>query len=198
MKVQHLPALIVAFTAAVIAMAAPANAQTNILIMNEERIVAESQVGQHIATRMQAIRAEMDAELQALLTPIQEESDRLNAETASLTPEAIQARPDLMQRIQALNAQAQQAEALRQRLAQELQATQRQAMRPVLEALQAVLQEVVAERGAQILIDRSTLVYADPSIDISDSVIERLNQRLPTTAVNRVRLPQDEQQPGQQ
>jgi outer membrane protein len=197
MKVQHLPALIVAFTAAVIAMAAPASAQTNVLIMNEERIVAESQVGQHIATRMQAIRAEMDAELQALLTPIQEESDRLNAETASLTPEAIQARPDLMQRIQALNAQAQQAEALRQRLAQELQATQRQAMRPVLEALQAVLQEVVAERGAQILIDRSAVVYADPSIDVSDSVIERLNQRLPTTAVNRVRLPQGEQQPAE-
>jgi outer membrane protein len=197
MKVQHLPALIVAFTAAVIAMAAPASAQTNVLIMNEERIVAESQVGQHIATRMQAIRAEMDAELQALLTPIQEESDRLNAETASLTPEAIQARPDLMQRIQTLNAQAQQAEALRQRLAQELQATQRQAMRPVLEALQAVLQEVVAERGAQILIDRSAVVYADPSIDVSDSVIERLNQRLPTTAVNRVRLPQSEQQPAE-
>ena len=197
MKVQHLPALIVALTAAVIAMAAPANAQTNVLIMNEERIVAESQVGQHIATRMQAIRAEMDAELQALLTPIQEESDRLNAETASLTPEAIQARPDLMQRIQALNAQAQQAEALRQRLAQELQATQRQAMRPVLEALQAVLQEVVAERGAQILIDRSAVVYADPAIDVSDSVIERLNQRLPTTAVNRVRLPQGEQQPAE-
>ncbi|MCF8879117.1 OmpH family outer membrane protein [Hyphobacterium sp. SN044] len=197
MKVQHLPALIVAFTAAVIAMAAPANAQTNVLIMNEERIVAESQVGQHIATRMQAIRAEMDGELQALLTPIQEESDRLNAETASLTPEAIQARPDLMQRIQALNAQAQQAEALRQRLAQELQATQRQAMRPVLEALQAVLQEVVAERGAQILIDRSAVVYADPAIDVSDSVIERLNQRLPTTAVNRVRLPQGEQQPAE-
>ncbi|MEN0652276.1 MULTISPECIES: OmpH family outer membrane protein [Hyphobacterium] len=198
MKVQHLPALIVALTAALIAMAAPANAQTNILIMNEERIVADSQVGQHIATRMQAIRAEMDGELQALLTPIQEESDRLNAETASLTPEAIQARPDLMQRIQTLNAQAQQAEALRQRLAQELQATQRQAMRPVLEALQAVLQEVVAERGAQILIDRSAVVYADPAIDISDSVIERLNQRLPTTAVNRVRLPQGEQQPAQQ
>lgn len=197
MKVQHLPALIVAFTAAVIAMAAPASAQTNVLIMNEERIVAESQVGQHIATRMQAIRAEMDAELQALLTPIQEESDRLNAETASLTPEAIQARPDLMQRIQTLNAQAQQAEALRQRLAQELQATQRQAMRPVLEALQAVLQEVVGERGAQILIDRSAVVYADPSIDVSDSVIERLNQRLPTTAVNRVRLPQGEQQPAE-
>ncbi|MBI1233280.1 MAG: OmpH family outer membrane protein [Alphaproteobacteria bacterium] len=197
MKVQHLPALIVALTAAVIAMAAPANAQTNVLIMNEERIIAESQVGQHISTRMQAIRAEMDGELQALLTPIQEESDRLNAETASLTPEAIQARPDLMQRIQALNAQAQQAEALRQRLAQELQATQRQAMRPVLEALQAVLQEVVAERGAQILIDRSAVVYADPAIDVSDSVIERLNQRLPTTAVNRVRLPQGEQQPAE-
>lgn len=198
MKVQHLPALIATMAVAILAMTAPASAQTNVLIMNEERIIAESQVGQHVATRMQAIRAEMDAELQALLTPIQEENDRLNAETASLTPDAIQQRPDLMQRIQALNTQAQQAEALRQRLAQELQATQRQAMRPVLEALQAVLQEVVAERGAQILIDRSAVVYADPSIDVSDSVIERLNQRLPTTAVNRVRLPQGEQQPAQQ
>ncbi|HAQ36636.1 MAG: outer membrane chaperone Skp [Maricaulis sp.] len=198
MTVKNLPIWIVAVAAVLAASFAPAQAQTNVLIMNEERIVAESQVGQHIGTRMQAIRAEMDAELQALLTPIQEENERLNAETASLTPEAIQARPDLMQRIQALNTQAQQAEALRQRLAQELQATQRQAMRPVLEALQAILQEVVTERGAQILIDRSAVVYADPSIDISDSAIERLNQRLPTTAVNRVRLPQGEQQPAQQ
>lgn len=197
MKLNTLPIWIVAAAAVLFAAIAPANAQTNVLIINEERIVSQSQVGQHIATRMQAIRSEMDAELQALLTPIQEENERLNAETASLTPEAIQARPDLMQRIQALNAQAQQAEALRQRLAQEFQATQAQAMRPVIEALQAVLQEVVNERGAQILIDRSAVVYADPSIDVSDSAIERLNQRLPTTAVNRVRLPQGEQ-PAQQ
>jgi outer membrane protein len=104
----------------------------------------------------------------------------------------------LLQRIQTVSQQAQEFEARRQQYSNELVATERAAMRPVLEALQAVLQEVVEARNADIVIDRGALVYASQSVDASADVIERLNARLPTVPVNRVRLPEgDAQQPQQ-
>ncbi|MBR9825420.1 MAG: OmpH family outer membrane protein [Alphaproteobacteria bacterium] len=176
---------------AVFALGAPAMAQTNVAVMNEERVLRESAVGQHIATRISAIAQEIDAELAAMGAPIQQETEALNAETASMTPAAVQQRPDLMQRIEALNTQAQQFEVARRVRQQEIVATERQAMRPVYESLGPILEEVVEQRSIDILVDRSNLVFASPDVDISDAVIELLNTRLPTVPVNRVRLPQE-------
>lgn len=176
---------------AVLALSAPAAAQTTIGVMNEERVLRESAVGLHIQGRIAAIAQEIDAELAAMSAPLQQETEALNAETASMTPQAVQQRPDLMQRIEALNTQAQQYEVARRVRQQELVATERQAMRPVYEALGPILEEVVEARSLDVLIDRSNLVFASPDVDISDAVIELLNTRLPTVPVNRVRLPQE-------
>jgi len=192
------PLAILVAAVAVMAASAPAMAQQNIIVINEDQILRESLVGLHIGSRLQAISEELDGELRALRAPIDAEAERLNAETEPLTQEAVQQRPDLMQRIQAVSIQAQQFEATRQRFSNELVATERAAMRPVLEALQAVLQEVVTTRGADIVMDRGSLVYAGASVDASADVIALLNERLPTVPVNRVRLPEgDAQQPQQ-
>ena len=171
--------------------AAPALSQTSIAVFNQDRVLRESAVGQHIATRMQAIAQEIDSELTAMSTPIQQETERLNAETASMTPQTVQSRPDLMQRIEALNQQAQQFEIARRARQQEIVQTERQAMAPVYQALQPILEAVVEERGIDILVDRANLVFASPDVDVSDDVIARLNQQLPTVTVTRVRVSQE-------
>jgi outer membrane protein len=148
------------------------------------------------AMTLMAISAPVMAQQNILV--IDAEAERLNAETAGITEEGIQQRPDLIQRIQAVSQQAQEFEVTRQRYSNELVATERAAMRPVLEALQAVLQEVVEATNADIIMDRASLVYASQSVDGTADVVERLNARLPTVPVNRVRLPQgDAQQPQQ-
>ncbi|WP_417495915.1 OmpH family outer membrane protein [Maricaulis sp.] len=171
-------------------LAAPAMAQQNIAVINEQRVLRESVVGQHIRTRLEAIGAEVRAELTAIGQPIQQQTEALTTETASMTQQAITQRPDLMQRIEALNQQAQQFELERRRREQELAQTERQAMQPVYEALNPILEEVVASRGIDILVDRANLVFSSPDVDISDAVIALLNQRLPSVPVNRVRLPE--------
>jgi len=173
-------------------LAAPSLAQQpNIAVMNEERVMRESAAGQHIQSRMQEIAQEIDAELTAMGQPIQQETERLNAETASMTPQAVQQRPDLMQRIEALNQQAQQFELARRARQQEIVQTERQAMRPVYDALGPILEAVVEERGIDILVDRANLVFASPDFDISQEVINRLNQQVPTVTVTRVRVSQE-------
>lgn len=184
---------------ATLGFASASQAQTNVLVMNEERIIAESTVGQHIATRLQAMGQEVQGELQPLQTQIQQENEALSAETASLSQEAIQQRPDLIQRIQTLQGQMQQFERTREIRTRELVASERAAMQPVLQTLQEVLREIVDERGGSILVDRSAVVFADETVDISQTAIERLNSRITTTPVNWVRMPQQQQQaPAQQ
>ena len=169
-----------------------AQAQT-ILVMNEQRILRESAVGLHIATEIERIGGEIQAELSPLGTAIAQENDALTAETSALSEDAVRQRPDLMARLQALQVDAANFENLRRVRAQELQATERAAVQPVLQALQAILQELVEERGADLLIDRSQVVFASDAIDITPAAIARLNEVIPTTPVNRVRLPEQQQ-----
>jgi len=183
-KLLILPVLLAGF-------AAPTLAQTKVGVINEQRVIQESVVGQHIATRLNEIRQEITAELSAMNVPIQQATEQLNAETAIMTQEQVTQRPDLVQRFQVLNQQIQQFEVARRVREQEFQYTERQAMVPVLEALQPILAEVVELHQLDILIDRSNLVFSNQSVDVSADVISRLDQNLPSVPVNRVRMPAD-------
>jgi outer membrane protein len=198
MSVFSLPArLLTAARAAVLAagaaagLAAAADAQA-VLVMNEERILRESAVGQHIASELERIGQEIQAELQALSQPIEEESERLNSETAALSQEAIAQRPDLISRIQQLQQQAAEYERRRQVLSQELVITERTAMQPVLQELQTVLSEIFSERSASVLLERADVVFAGESVNITQDAISRLNDRISTTPVSRVRLTEEQ------
>lgn len=164
-----------------------------VLVMSEERILRESVVGQHIATELQRVGQEIQAELAPLGQSIQQENEALSTETSALSEEAIRQRPDLISRLQTLQQDAQQFEARRRQAQQELVATERAAMQPVLETLQGVLRDIVEERDAAVLLDRSSVVYASEAIDITPTAIERLDQVITTTPVNRVRAPQQGQ-----
>jgi Skp family chaperone for outer membrane proteins len=198
MSAMTVPArAVTAALAFVIVLSAGAQAQ-QILVMSEERILRESAVGQHIATRLEAIGQEIQAELGPMTSSLRQENEALTAETSALSEEAIMQRPDLIERLQTLQRDAQIFEQTRQLRTQELAATERAAMQPVLQTLQTILQEIVQERGALILLDRSQVVFADDSISITQTAIERLNQRMTTTPVNRVRAPQQGQNGQQQ
>lgn len=176
---------------AVVALAAPAMAQTKVIVIDRDRILAQSEVGQHVAERLNTIQTEMGAELQAIGAPLATEREALNAETSSMTQAAVQARPDLMQRIETLNQNAAGYEQARRIRAEEMERTRVQALRPVGEALDAIVQQLVADEAPDLLIDRSVVYYASENIDMSDALIAQLNAQLPTVPVNRVRVTVD-------
>ena len=178
-----LPLLIASF-------AAPAMAQ-RVAVFSEDRVLSESQVGQHVAGRLTEIATEMQTELQAVAAPVQQERERWNAETASMTEEAIQARPDLMQRynqiVQGMGV-IRQAE---QYASQEMDQTRAQALRPVQERLNVIIPAILEEQNVDILLERRAVRFAGESVDISDTIIQRLNAELPTVTVSRVRIPRE-------
>lgn len=178
--------------ALVVSLGFAAGAHAQVLVMNEEQILTQSAAGQHIATEIQRIRDEAAVPLEQRSTALTAESEALNAETSALSEAALQQRQDLQERFQNMASESVELEVERAVLRQELIATQNAAMEPVLEALQAVLQEIVDERGASVLLDRSQVVYAADSASITQDAIARLNARLSQPPVSRVRM-NDEQ-----
>ncbi|MEL7231108.1 MAG: OmpH family outer membrane protein [Pseudomonadota bacterium] len=189
-------ALALTFGAGSAVVSAPvAEAQaTKIIVINQGKIYRDSRSGKDIETKVANIERSMQAELKPA-------ADRLNAKSQSLQPRLQGKTMAQVQADAALVAELQQFErdlAIHQRNQQiraaELQATIRKARSDWAKALEPVLQQVMTEQNAQIMVSRSQLVFAAPSTDVTATVISKLDARTPSISVVRQRLPQ---QPAQ-
>ncbi len=176
---------------AVVGMTAPATA-TEVLVLNSEEVLANSAAGTHIRERLEAIGGEMETELEELGAPLQERWQALQERTADMTPEELQEAPEILEEGRELQTEIQGLSAREQIFARELVATRVQALRPVREALDTVLEAIVEERGADILIERSSVIFASDDANITSLVIERLDAEISEVDVERVRIPLEE------
>jgi len=168
---------------------ATAFAQSTILVVDQGRVLRESAVGKHIQAQMKSIGSSMEAEVKATASPLESERDRLVNELKTLDANALKTRPDLQKRAQDIMEKGQKTQldvAYKQR---ELQITEAKAMKQVNERLAKILEAVVAERGADIILDRSLVIYGGKSTDITDTVISKLNSQMRSVSVVRERLP---------
>lgn len=158
-------------------------ALTGVCIYTDERAVGSSNVGKAAATRMQQLRAQVAAELQAEQTTLQADASALNAKKATLPADqfAAQAQP-LQARADALNAKANQ----RQR---ELEATGGEALQQIHQKVDGILRTIYQQRGCSILLNGESVITANPAMDISDLVIAQLNAVMPTITFDRKILP---------
>jgi outer membrane protein len=162
---------------------------TNVLVMDTDRVLNASAVGTHIRDRLTAIGEEISAELSSEETSVRTEVDQFNTDTADRTEEQIAADTALVERRNQLQTRVVELGLSEQVKQRELAATRNAALEPVHTALSEVLEEIVAEKGADVLVERSLLIYVGEGSDITDEVIEKLNARMSTIAVERVRLP---------
>ncbi len=175
--------------AASFAFASAAFAQSTILVVDQGRVLRESSVGKHIAKQVETIGKSMQSEIKATASPIKSDRDRLMAELKNMDAAALKGRPDLQKRAQALMEKGQKTQVEAAYKQRELQITEAKAMKQVNEKLAKILEKVVAERGADIILDRSLVIYGGKSTDITDTVISRLNSQMRTVSVIRERLP---------
>ena len=180
-----------AFSLGTVAVAAPlASAQgTTVIVIDQAKIMRDSKAGKDIQTKMQSIGTQIERELKPTADQLNTESKSIEAVTKNMTPQAMRADAALKTRVEAYARKAQDFNRKRQVAASELQLTERKAWSDFYTALRPVLQEVVSEKGAQIMIDRADAVYANPSIDSTALVISKMDAKTPTISVVRQKLP---------
>lgn len=161
----------------------PGPAIPGVCVYFNQRVLAQSTVGQAVQTRMEQLAQEVQGEIQPYATTIQSEAQALQQGAATIPADQMnQRRQQLQQRIQ----EAQQLEATREN---ELRYTLAEQRRKISEAIEPLLVAVYQEKGCGIMIDRESVFIMNPAMDVTDTVIQRLNAQLPTLSFNRMPVP---------
>ena len=151
-----------------------------IVVINRAGILRFSKVGQDVAKQMQAAANQAKADLSGQAKSIQAEERALQQQVAILAPDV------KAKRMAAFQARAQSLQGAAQRKDDQLKAAFAQAQKAVEDALSPILQQLVKERGANMVLDQQAVVYATTpnNFDITADVINRLNQKLPAYKIN--------------
>lgn len=183
--------------ASLASFAPAASAQgATILVVDNARVIRDSAGGKDMSAKINAIGQTMQNELAGEASALDAERQSLETRTQNMTREAVAADPQLRTQAEAFAGKAQAFQVKRQRASQELSQTEQAALNNFGVALDPILQQIVDERGADLLLERSVVAYASSSVDVTDLVIQRLDASVPTINVTRVRLPDQQEAPA--
>ena len=174
--------------AAPAAPAAPAvthgPALPGVCTVSVEGAIATSTVGKYVQTRLQQIATQVEAELKAEQTAIQNEAKTLEGQRATLDQNTFETRAAALQ----VKANAYQRK--EQQRGRELQATQQKALGRVYQELTPIVSQVYQQNKCSLLINRESVVLSNPSMDISQAVVTGLNAKITQFTFDRERLDQ--------
>ena len=189
MKFFKLLNVAVAFIFAGLIFSSNAYAQSTVLVVDQARVIRESDVGKHIKRQLQSIGKQMGVEIETAHSPLTSERDRLVGELKGMDMAALKSRPDLQKRAASLKQKVEKSQMEGAYKQKELQVTEQKALQKVNAKLTKILEAIVKERNADVLLDRSLVIYTGKSVDITSTVISRLNSQMRTVSVIRERLP---------
>lgn len=162
---------------------------TKVIVIDSAKIIRDSKAGGDIRNKLQNISDGMRTQLKPTADSLTSELKALETKYKGMTPEAL--RTDASLRTELENYQRKENEFTRdsQIMAQELALTRQKAWGDFRVALNPVLQQVVNEQSADLMLDRSNAVYAGEAIDVTALVISKLDAATPTVNVVRQKLP---------
>jgi len=176
--------LLAATTAQSAYAAAPGAAPVSrILIIDLRRAIASSKVGQSIQVQVNAMKTQAQSALNGEAEGLKRERAAIETQAAILAAD-VKARKmkDFQLRAMAFEKKVQERGGL-------IQGGMLKANQQVEEALGPILQGVMQERQATVLLDRSAVLLAPNAIDVTGVVVQRLDTKMPSVKVELAQLP---------
>ena len=158
-----------AFAAVFLASAALAQDTTPVLTIDQERLLAETEIGAQAFQALETRAQELAAENQSIEDDLIAEEQRLTEQRATLGAEEFR---DLAN---AFDARVQQLRAAQDEKVRLLNRAREESRTRILRDAAPIISEIVRMRGALVDIDRRDVFLSADSIDITDEAIERIN-----------------------
>lgn len=142
----------------------------SMVFINSQRVMAEAPSVQQAREAMQREMARLEAQITPLQQEYQQMAEDFQAQQGTMTGEIRR------QRQQALAEKQQEIQQRAEQLEQEAQGKQQELLQPALQGINTVIDELREERGYSFVFDVAAggLIAADPSLDITDEVLRRL------------------------
>ncbi|MEM8936205.1 MAG: OmpH family outer membrane protein [Pseudomonadota bacterium] len=160
-----------------------------ILVVDRAQLIAQSRAGKTIPEQAEEVRESVAAELEAEAKKLQNDIEKYQ-KSASLMSDEVRQKTEqelamrqqyaLPQRVQIMD--------------QAFRAAVQNAETKILIEARPILKDIVDDRGATILIDRSAVMYASVDADITEEVIEKLDKKMKSVEVQKISLAEVEKQ----
>jgi Skp family chaperone for outer membrane proteins len=153
-----------------------------VCIVNNDYILGGSAVGKFVITRLQQLKSQVDAEINSEGTALQTDAKTLQGQRASLSNDQYEQKIGALQvRDQALQRKIQ----LRER---EMQATQEKAFGTIGQQADPIVRQVIGERTCSLVLNGAAVVVANPAMDLSPIIVQRLDAKIQQFAFDREHL----------
>ena len=172
-----------------IAFAGTSFAQSTILVVDTQKVLKDSIVGQHVARQLETIYTSASSEMKAKRSPLESKAKSLQAQVKTKTSvEELRADTSLQAQAKSLQTDQQKLQVEEYYTSQELKITEQKALAQVSKRLKTIIDQIAQERNADVVLEKSLVIYGGPA-DVTDIVISRLNSQVTSVPVTRERLP---------
>lgn len=171
--------LAIALTMPVIGFAEAQQSAPVIAIVNLQRVGQESKAALGASEKIEAYLNSVRQRYRQLQDELREEELSLNRRRSILAPDAYREEErKFLEKRDRFEREAQQID-------RQLQESAFDAQRRITEHINKIVPEIAAERGINLIFNRTQVVYFDPpeQFDITDVVIERMDATLPEIPV---------------
>src|SRR5712691_9375386 len=151
-----------------------------VLVVDVQSLLQNSKAAKMVRQQIEQKRAEYAKEISHQEEGLRQERDALQRQQASLSSEALnQKGREFQQKVNELDKSVQGKR-------QALERSNAEALEKIQEAMLKIITEIAKDRKANLVFQRSELVLFDQGFDVTDEVLQKLDEQLPTLTVNFV------------
>ena len=184
---------IAAGVAVAAAFAGTSFAQSTILVVDTQKVLKDSIVGQHVARQLETIYTSAGSEMKAKRSPLESKAKSLQAQIKNKgSVEALRSDASLQAQAKSFQEDQQKLQVEQYYTERELKITEAKAVNQINKRLGVIINNIAKERNADVVLEKSLVIYGGPA-DVTDLVITRLNSQMKTVSVSRERLPRKAQ-----
>jgi Skp family chaperone for outer membrane proteins len=161
---------------------------TTVVVVDYQRVLAESVLGRDMAAKLQQVRTQIQTEAQALAPEsqsIEQDRQRFAQSSRNMTAEQIRANSNLNTQAQALQTRIEQFQRRQAGLQGDLECSQALALRDFNAQVSPIVRSAMESRGAGVVLDASNIQFVQPQFDITTTVIQQLDQAARTSNASR-------------
>lgn len=160
--------------------AAPAGAPTglSVLVVDVQSLLQNSKSAKVVHQQIEEKRKEYSNEVQHQEEILRKERDTLQRQQSSLSPEALsQKGREFQKKLSDLDKNVKDK-------SQVLERGNAEALQKIQETMLKIITDIAKKRKANMVFQRSELVLFDQGFDVTDEVLQKLDEQLPTVTVN--------------
>jgi outer membrane protein len=156
----------------------PAAQNISVMVVDVQALLQNSKAAKMVRSQMEQKRNEYTKEISRAEEALRAERDALQRQQASLSPDALNKKArEFQQKVNDLDRDVQSKRAA-------LEKSNNEALTRIQQTMLKIIADIARQRRANLVLQRTDLVLFDQSFDVTDQVMQKLDEELPVLTVN--------------